>query len=82
MTPRGAGLEGVVFLAAEGLDARFLFEAEGLALVAALPALLADFFNFDLRSDFGSGSVLREAEAGVTLGLGGGIFLAASCQFG
>lgn len=87
LTPRGAGLEGVVFLAAEeGLEARFLLEAEGLALVAALPALLADFFNLDLRSDFGSGSVLREAEAGVTVeveaGAGGGIFFAASCQLG
>jgi hypothetical protein len=85
LTPRGAGLEGVVFLAVEGLEARFLFDAEGFAEVAAL-FLLADAFNFDFNNPLGKGSVLREAEAGVTVGFeagaGGGIFFAASCQFG
>ena len=84
-TPRGTGFAGVVFFAEAGLDARLRFEAEGLAEVAVF-FLLADAFNFALRSDFESGSVLREAEAGVTLGFeagcGGGIFFAASCQFG
>jgi hypothetical protein len=85
LTPRGAGLEGFVFLAVEGLDARFLLEAEGFAEVAAF-FLLADFFNFDFNNPLGKGSVLREAEAGVTVGFeagaGGGIFFTASCQLG
>lgn len=84
-TPRGAGFEGVVFFAEAGLEGRFRLEAEGLADVAAV-FLLVDFFKLALRSDFESGSVLREAVAGVALeleaGCGGGIFLAASCQFG
>ena len=84
-TPRGAGFEGVVFLAEAGLVARLRLEAEGLADAAAV-FLLADFFKLPLRSVFASGSVLREAVAGVALGLeagcGGGIFFTASCQFG
>ncbi|MBL8049854.1 MAG: hypothetical protein JNM46_01410 [Anaerolineales bacterium] len=84
-TPRGAGFEGVVLFAEAGLEGRLRLEADGLADVAAV-FLLVDVFNAVLRSDFESGSVLREAVAGVTLeleaGCGGGIFLAASCQFG
>lgn len=66
VTPRGAGFEGVVFFVEAGLVARLRFEAEGLIDAAAF-FLLEDFFKFPLRSDFESGSVLREAEAGVTL---------------
>ena len=88
LTPLGAvfdGFTGTLFFEEVGLVARFRLEAEGLALVAA-DFLLPAVFKLALRSDFERGSVLREAEAGVELvleaGDGGGIFFAASCQFG
>jgi hypothetical protein len=75
----------VVFFAEAGLEGRFRLEAEGFAEVAAF-FLLADTFNFEFNNALGKGSVLREAEAGVPVGFeagaGGGIFFAASCQFG
>lgn len=53
--------EGVVFFAVAGLEARFLLEAEGLALAAVF--FVAALFTAALLIDFGRGSVFEAAEA-------------------
>jgi hypothetical protein len=79
------GFSGTLFFAEAGFEARFLLDAEGLADVAA-DFLLVEVFSAALRRDLESGSVFNEAEAGFgsafEADVGGGIFLAASCQFG
>ena len=78
-------MAGVVFFAEAGLEARLRLEAEGLAEVAA-DFLLSEVFNFDFNNALGKGSVFKEAVAGFgsddEAGAGGGMFFAASCQFG
>ena len=79
------GFNGTLFFAEAGFEERFLFDDEGLAEVAA-DFLLVAVLTAALRRDFGRGSVFEEAEAGfrsaLEAGAGGGIFFAASCQFG
>lgn len=70
--------EGVVFFAVAGFEARFLLEAEGLALAAVF--FVVALFTFALLTDLGRGSVFRAAEADT--GSAGGACLAASRQFG
>lgn len=88
LTPFGAVLEGfngTLFFAETGLDERFLLDAEGFAEVAADFLLLA-VLSAALRRDLGRGSVFKEVVAGfgstLEAEVGGGIFFAASCQFG
>lgn len=82
----GAGLDEavVVFFVVAGFEARFRFDAEGLAFSAAV-VLDAEVFRAAFRTAFESGSVFREAEAGTGGGGEAGaeaICLAASRQFG
>lgn len=78
------GFNGTLFFAEAGFEARFLLDAEGLADDADF--LLVAVFSVALRRDLERGSVFKEAEAGFGSALeaevGGGIFFAASCQFG
>lgn len=75
-----AGLEGVVFLAVVGFEARCFFSGEGLALVEVV-FFEAVFTVADL-TDLASGSVLRADEAGTSSAGIAGKFLAASRQLG
>lgn len=70
--------EGVVFFAVAGFEARFRFEADGLALAAVF--LVAALFTAAFLTDLGRGSVFKVAEADT--GSAGGACLAASRQFG
>lgn len=89
LTPFGGldfdGFNGTLFLAEAGLEDRFLFDDEGFAEVAA-DFLLVEVFSAALRRDLERGSVFKEVVAGFGSALeaevGGGIFFAASCQFG
>jgi hypothetical protein len=78
------GFNGTLFFAEAGFEARFLLDAEGLAEEADF--LLVEVLSAALRRDLESGSVFKEAEAGfgsaVEAVVGGGMFFAASCQFG
>lgn len=78
------GFNGTLFFAEAGFEVRFLLAAEGLADDADF--LLVEVFKVALRRDLERGSVFSEAEAGFgsafEADVGGGIFLAAACQFG
>lgn len=78
----GAVLEGVVFFAEAGLDARWRLAAAGLALSAAVFFSAADFNA--ARAALGRGSVFNEADAetGWAAVWAGIPCLAASRQFG
>lgn len=81
----GEALDGVVFLADSGLEARCRLEADGLADAAAF-FLVAAAFKVAALTDLDRGSVLRDAVAGSRSAAGAAgmeaCCLAASFQFG